>query len=317
MTTTAVGTVTATIDGQEVTVPLGSTILDACRRVGKDIPTLCYGPTLTPANVCRVCMVEVEGSRVLVPSCSRRLDEGMVIHTDTDRAGHSRKLVMELLGSASELDRADDQVQDWMRGHQADPSRFGPPEGETPRETPTPGHHHSPLVGQAATVAEPAKVEDDLYVRDYSRCILCYKCVDACGEQHQNTFAISVAGRGFDSHISTEFDVPLPGSACVYCGNCIAVCPTGALEGKIAWDMKEAGSWDQARQKVTRTVCSYCGVGCNLDVHTQDGRIVDVRSPLDHEVTLGNLCIKGRFGWMYVHSGVEPSTEEGGEDALL
>ena len=116
---------------------------------------------------------------------------------------------------------------------------------------------------------------------------------------------------------STEFDVPLPGSACVYCGNCIAVCPTGALEGKIAWDMKEAGSWDQARQKVTRTVCSYCGVGCNLDVHTQDGRIVDVRSPLDHEVTLGNLCIKGRFGWMYVHSGVEPSTEEGVEDALL
>ena len=98
---------------------------------------------------------------------------------------------------------------------------------------------------RAATVAEPAKVEDELYVRDYSRCILCYKCVDACGEQHQNTFAISVAGRGFDARISTEFDVALPGSACVYCGNCIAVCPTGALEGKIAWDMKEAGTWDE------------------------------------------------------------------------
>jgi predicted molibdopterin-dependent oxidoreductase YjgC len=145
-------------------------------------------------------------------------------------------------------------------------------------------------------------VEDDLYVRDYSRCILCYKCVDACGEQHQNSFAIAVAGRGFDAHISTEFDVDLPGSACVYCGNCIAVCPTGALEGKIAWDMKEAGRWEESSQEVTRTVCSYCGVGCNLDVHTQDGRIVDVTSPLDHEVTLGNLCIKGRFGWMYVYS---------------
>jgi predicted molibdopterin-dependent oxidoreductase YjgC len=138
-------------------------------------------------------------------------------------------------------------------------------------------------------------------VRDYSRCILCYKCVDACGDQHQNTFAISVAGRGFDSHISTEFDVALPQSACVYCGNCIAVCPTGALEGKIAWDMKEAGTWDESHQEVTRTVCSYCGVGCNLDVHTQDGRIVDVTSPLDHSVTHGNLCIKGRFGWMYVY----------------
>ncbi len=152
----------------------------------------------------------------------------------------------------------------------------------------------------AANVAEPAKVEDELYVRDYGRCILCYKCVDACGEQHQNTFAIAVAGRGFDSTISTEFDVALPGSACVYCGNCIAVCPTGALEGKIAWDMKEARTWDVDAQEVTRTVCSYCGVGCNLDLHIQDGRIVDVTSPLDHPVTAGNLCIKGRFGWTYI-----------------
>jgi predicted molibdopterin-dependent oxidoreductase YjgC len=189
-----------------------------------------------------------------------------------------------------------------MESHRADPSRFGPGEGEKERERPAPGHHHSPSTDHAATVAEPPKVEDELYVRDYGRCILCYKCVDACGDQHQNTFAISVAGRGFDAHISTEFDVPLPGSACVYCGNCIAVCPTGALEGKIAWDMKEAGTWDESKQEVTRTVCSYCGVGCNLDVHTQDGRIVDVDSPLDHEVTLGNLCIKGRFGWMYIYS---------------
>jgi predicted molibdopterin-dependent oxidoreductase YjgC len=227
----------------------------------------------------------------------------MVINTGTERAGHSRRLVMELLGSASELDRVDDQVHGWMETHEADVSRFGPVEGETPREAPSPGHHQPPSLDRAASVAEPAKVEDDLYVRDYGRCILCYKCVDACGDQHQNTFAIAVAGRGFDSHISTEFDVALPGSACVYCGNCIAVCPTGALEGKIAWDMKEAGTWDESAQEVTRTVCSYCGVGCNLDIHTQDGSIVDVRSPLDHEVTLGNLCIKGRFGWMYIYSG--------------
>jgi predicted molibdopterin-dependent oxidoreductase YjgC len=152
-------------------------------------------------------------------------------------------------------------------------------------------------------VAEPAKVEDDLYVRDYGRCILCYRCVDACGVEHQNTFAIAVAGRGFDARISTEFDVILPDSACVYCGNCIAVCPTGALAGKIEWDMREAGTWDESSQEVTRTVCSYCGVGCNLDLHTQDGRIVSVTSPHDHDVTLGNLCIKGRFGWMYVSSG--------------
>ena len=295
--------VTATINGQNVTVADGATILQACREAGLDLPTLCYGPTLTPANACRVCVVEVEGSRTLVPSCSRALEDGMVINTETDRAGRSRQLVMELLGSASELDRSGDQVLRWMESHQADVTRFGEPAPPSPRARPTPGHHHEPSLDRAASVAEPAKVEDELYVRDYERCILCYKCVDACGEQHQNTFAIAVAGRGFDSRISTEFDVALPGSACVYCGNCIAVCPTGALEGKIAWDMKEAGTWDESQQEVTRTVCSYCGVGCNLDIHTQEGRIVDVTSPLDHEVTLGNLCIKGRFGWSYVNSG--------------
>ncbi len=274
--------VTATINGRALTVDDGSTILEACRQVGLDIPTLCYGETITPANACRVCMVEVEGSRTLVPSCSRIVEDGMVINTENDRAEHSRKLVMELLGSASELDRSSSEVGGWIEAYGADTTRFGP---------------------EAATVAKPVKVEDDLYVRDYGRCILCYKCVDACGVDHQNTFAIAVAGRGFDAHISTEFDVALPDSACVYCGNCIAVCPTGALEGKIAWDMKEAGTWDESAQDVTRTVCSYCGVGCNLDIHTQDGQIVDVTSPLDHEVTLGNLCIKGRFGWTYVSSG--------------
>lgn len=305
-------TVSATIDGREITVAAGATILSACREAGIDLPTLCFGETLAPANACRVCMVEVEGSRTLVPSCSRALEDAMVIRTGTERAEHSRKLVMELLGSASELDRSGDQVAKWMDSHGADGRRFGEPATAKPRVSPIPGHHDAPNPGSAATVAEPAKVEDDLYVRDYERCILCYKCVDACGSQHQNSFAIAVAGRGFDSRISTEFDVALPGSACVYCGNCIAVCPTGALEGKIAWDMKEAGTWDESSQEVTRTVCSYCGVGCNLDIHTQDGHIVDVTSPLDHEVTLGNLCIKGRFGWSYVKSGVDSRPKAGG-----
>ena len=286
--------VTATINGEQVTVADGSSILEACRKTDNDIPTLCYGETITPANACRVCMVEVEGSRTLVPSCSRVLEDGMVIKTTTDRAEHSRKLVMELLGSASELDRSGTQVDAWFDEYRADPSRFSTRFGP-----------------DVATVAKPAKIEDELYVRDYERCILCYKCVDACGVDHQNTFAIAVAGRGFDANISTEFDVALPGSACVYCGNCIAVCPTGALEGKIAWDMKEAGTWDESSQEVTRTVCSYCGVGCNLDIHTQDGHIVDVTSPMDHSVTLGNLCIKGRFGWAYVSATAVSSSVPG------
>jgi predicted molibdopterin-dependent oxidoreductase YjgC len=213
---------------------------------------------------------------------------------------HSRRLVMELLDSASELDRAGAQLEGWMAVADVRHNQFGARAPSSPRDAPTPGHHHPPGLDRASSVAEPAKIEDDLYVRDYARCILCYRCVDACGVEHQNTFAIAVAGRGFEARISTEFDVRLPDSACVYCGNCIAVCPTGALVGKIEFDMRSSGTWDESRQEVTRTVCSYCGVGCNLDLHTQDGRIVDVTSPHDHDVTLGNLCVKGRFGWQYV-----------------
>jgi predicted molibdopterin-dependent oxidoreductase YjgC len=139
-------------------------------------------------------------------------------------------------------------------------------------------------------------------VRDYSRCILCYKCVSACGEDHQNTFAIAVAGRGFDAHISTELDVALPESACVYCGNCIAVCPTGALMSVAEYEKRQAGTWDEANETVVSTVCPYCGVGCNLELHVQENAVVNVTSPHDHDVTEGNLCIKGRFGYQHVQN---------------
>jgi NADP-reducing hydrogenase subunit HndD len=150
-------------------------------------------------------------------------------------------------------------------------------------------------------VSQPTKIDNDLYVRDYSKCILCYKCVEACGEDAQNTFAIAVAGRGFDARISTEQAVPLPESACVYCGNCIGVCPTGALMAKPEYDMRAAGTWDPSAQTVTTTICPYCGVGCALDLHVQDDRILKVTSPLDSSATDGHLCIKGRFGFEFVN----------------
>jgi predicted molibdopterin-dependent oxidoreductase YjgC len=267
-----------TVDGAPVRVTEGSTILDACKRAGIETPTLCYGDTLTPVNVCRVCVVELEGSRTLVPACSRKVEEGMVVHTDSERVRTSRRLVMELLGSSVDLSLAPD-AQRYIEQYGAQPDRFGP---------------------DAATVAQDVKVDNDLYVRDYSRCILCYRCVEACGVDHQNTFAIHVAGRGFGAHISTELDVPLPDSACVYCGNCIAVCPTGALMAKREYDLRQAGEWDESRQTEVTTVCPYCGVGCNLELHVQDGAIVKVTSPDDHDVTRGNLCIKGRFGFEFV-----------------
>jgi len=281
--------VTVAIDGREVTVSDGATILDACRAAGVDTPTLCFLETLTPVNTCRVCVVEVEGARALVPACSRRAETDMKISTDSERVRHSRRMVLEFLGSSVDLSLASAEVHGWMDSYGADPARY-------------PG---------AETVEQPAKIQDDLYVRDYAKCILCYKCVQACGVEAQNTFAIVVAGRGFDARIATEYDVTLPDSACVYCGNCIGVCPTGALVFKTEFDMRQEGTWDESRQSVTRTVCAYCGVGCNLDLHVQDNRIVKVTSPLDHDVTHGHLCVKGRFGWRHVQAGLDEAERAG------
>jgi predicted molibdopterin-dependent oxidoreductase YjgC len=268
------------IDGNAVTVADGATILDACRAKGVDTPTLCYLENLTPVNVCRVCVVELEGARALVPACSRKAENGMKVRTDSERVRLSRKMVLEFLASSVDVSLASD-MQLQMKRYGARPDRYGP---------------------QAQAVAQPVKIDNNLYVRDYSKCILCYKCVEACGTDAQNTFAIAVAGRGFEAHISTEQDVPLPDSACVYCGNCIGVCPTGALMFKSEFDMRESGTWDESRQVVKDTICAYCGVGCTLTVHAQDGQIVKVSSPLDHDVTSGHLCIKGRFGWQFVGS---------------
>jgi predicted molibdopterin-dependent oxidoreductase YjgC len=300
-----------TVDGATVAVPAGSTILDACRQQGIDTPTLCYAENLTPVNVCRVCVVEVAGSRVLVPACSRKVEAGMEVETDSDRVRLSRKVVLELLGSSVDMGLAgpaepDGSMAVYLERYGADPARFGPPApvaGADQRDAHEAGHHQAPPGDElAATVAQPVKVDNGLYVRDYSRCILCYKCVEACGEGAQNTFAIAVAGRGFDARISTESAVPLPESACVYCGNCIGVCPTGALMFKSEFDMREAGTWDETAQAVTDTICPYCGVGCALSVHVQDDRIVKVTSPLESTVTNGHLCIKGRFGFEFVNS---------------
>ena len=292
------------LNGEEVVAREGETILQVCQEQGIDIPTLCWERTLTPVNACRVCVCEVKGSRTLVPSCARKVEAGMEIETHSERVNHSRKMILEFLASSVDLSTTP-RVAEWIEEYGADPSRYGPPapaasEGE--RDGLPTGHHHPPDGETAATVHQPVKIDNDLYVRDYSKCILCYKCVEACGPDWQNTFAIAVAGRGFDARISTEFDTPLPDSACVYCGNCIAVCPTGALMFKSEYDRRESGTWDESAQRRTTTICTFCGVGCNVVLHEQDGEIVKVTSPLDHEITRGNLCIKGRFGFQFVQN---------------
>jgi predicted molibdopterin-dependent oxidoreductase YjgC len=288
-----------TVDGRSVMVPEGSTLLTACAAAGIETPTLCYLETLTPVNVCRVCVVEVEGSRTLVPACSRQVEAGMTVRSDSERVRHSRRMVLELLASSVDLALAP-AAGDYLRRYGARPERYGRPLPAHDRDQAPAGHHEPPTVDGAATVQQPAKLDNELFMRDYSRCILCYKCVEACGLDAQNTFAISVAGRGFDARISTEFDTGLTDSACVFCGNCIGVCPTGALMFKSEFDLRQADRWDETKQTQTDTICSFCGVGCALTLHVQDNQIVKVTSPLDHSVTSGHLCIKGRFGWEFV-----------------
>jgi predicted molibdopterin-dependent oxidoreductase YjgC len=294
--------VSLTIDGKAVSVPEGTTILGAAATQGTTIPTLCYLETLKPVNVCRLCVVELQGARVLVPACSRAVEPGMVVLTRSPRVVAARRLVLEFLASSVDL-----STTPGMAGLLAEygcaPERYGPPEPAghgAARDHALPGHHAPPDPAYAATVAQPVRVDNELYVRDYKKCVLCYKCVEACGPDHQNTFAIAVAGRGFDARISTEFAVPLPGSACVYCGNCIAVCPTGALMAKREHDLRDAGEWHETAQTTERTICPYCGVGCTLTLHVQDNEIVKATSPFDNDITRGNLCIKGRFGWTFV-----------------
>ncbi|MBI3789496.1 MAG: (2Fe-2S)-binding protein [Gemmatimonadetes bacterium] len=296
--------VACTINGQPVEVEQGTTILAAAKTIGVRVPTLCLLETLTPVNACRLCVVEVKGARVLAPACARAVEACMEIATDSPRVHLTRKLVLEMLASSVDLSAAPDLVA-LLDEYGARPGRFGPKAPAAPagaRHAAIAGHHEPPDVRYAATVAEPPTVDNELYVRDYAKCVLCYKCVEACGTDHQNTFAIAVAGRGFDAHISTELAVPLPDSACVYCGNCIAVCPTGALVGRREYDLRAEGNWHPEAQSATDTICPYCGVGCTLTLHVQDGEIVKATSPMDNTITMGNLCLKGRFGWRFVQS---------------
>jgi predicted molibdopterin-dependent oxidoreductase YjgC len=269
--------VEVTLNGATVQAHADATILDVCRSADVDIPTMCFLETLSPFNSCRLCVVDVTGSRTLVPSCSRIVENGMEITTESERITDTRRTLYELYAATVDLSLADAETKNWMSKYDVDSDRFGRYE---PHRT--------------------VKIQDDLYIRDYDKCVMCYRCVAACGADAQNTFAIDVAGRGLSSTISTEYDVALPDSACVYCGNCIGVCPTGALMFKSEYDMREAGTWDEDRQSITTTICSFCGVGCNLELHVQDNRVVKVTSPIDHDVTDGHLCIKGRFGYAYL-----------------
>lgn len=200
--------VTLTIDGREVTVPEGTTLLDAAARLGIDIPAICYHPHLTANGLCRVCSVDA-GGRVQAAACVTKCQDGMEVQTQSPDVLRARRTILELLASAVDLSEAP-EIREMMEDLEADASRFS---GGDPRTSP---------------------IYDDnpFYLRDYNQCINCWRCVQVCADDAQFAYALSFDGRGFQTRIGTFMGDGMMDTTCVFCGQCVGVCPTGALKAK-------------------------------------------------------------------------------------
>jgi NADH dehydrogenase/NADH:ubiquinone oxidoreductase subunit G len=213
---TPTSSVSFTLNGQTVHAPAGSTLLEAARAAGVDIPTICYHPTLTVNAVCRLCTVEVAGARTLQPACAVPVRPDMVVNTETERVNTARRVILELLASTVELHEAP-EIQDYIERYGADVAAFS-----------------------GARRRQFDLLDDNpFYVRDYSQCVMCWRCIQVCAEDVQYTFALTWGSRGLGSHVATFFDEDMPDTTCVFCGNCVGVCPTGALKGKVEFVMEQ------------------------------------------------------------------------------
>ena len=210
---------TLTIDGQEISVEQGKTLLDAARENGVDIPTICFHEATSANGLCRMCVVEVEGMRVLQPACIVQAANNMKIQTRSEKVVRSRKTILEMLDSTMDLSEAA-EIQVMMKDYSVEPNRF--PDAER---------------------RESEVIDDNpMYIRDYSKCLLCWRCVQVCAEDAQYTFAINFDGRGFETQIGTFFDKTIPETSCVLCGQCVGVCPTGALKQKREYLLEQGMS---------------------------------------------------------------------------
>lgn len=206
--------ITITLNGQSVRVPGGSTLLQVAQQAGVDIPTICYHPNLTPNAVCRLCAVEVVGSRNLQPACVVPVRPDMIVNTETDRVRTARRVLLELLASTVDLHAAP-EIQAAMTRCGAEATRFA---GGERRQF-------------------PVLDDNPFYVRDYSQCVMCWRCIQVCADDVQYTYALTWGGRGIGSHVATFFGEDMPDTTCVFCGNCVGVCPTSALQGKVEFEL--------------------------------------------------------------------------------
>jgi predicted molibdopterin-dependent oxidoreductase YjgC len=267
-----------TIDNQRIQTDPGKTILQAALEGGINIPILCHHPALPPEGACRICLVEIEQQRALQPACTFPATEGLVVHTRSSKVVEARKFVLELLLSDHPFDcMTCDATGSCLLQDLA--YEYGV------RAEVAPGRRHQYLVD-----------DPNPFIRvDRNKCILCRRCVRACSYIN-GVEAISVVYRGFDARIAFGTDSFMAESACEFCGSCVTVCPTGALYPKLS--IGQGRAWQVER---TQTVCSYCGVGCQLILEVRDNRIVKVESAWEGPANHGWTCVKGRFGYDYVH----------------
>ncbi|MFH0768869.1 MAG: 2Fe-2S iron-sulfur cluster-binding protein [Chloroflexota bacterium] len=285
-----------TIDDKLVEATPGMTVLEAAKKAGVYIPTLCYHPSLTPYGGCRLCVVEIEKMRGLPTACTTPATDGMVVKTNTPQLQESRRGVLELILS----EHPHYCLDCWRR------ERCGP--SDICLRSPTvsvrcvtcPNNQRCELqqVADYVGVTEstlpytfkelPVHTEDPFFDRDYNLCILCGRCVRVCQEV-RGAAAIAFTFRGSQALVGTAFDRPLQDSGCQFCGACVDACPTGAL-------MERSIKWQPAAERQVLTTCPYCGVGCQLVLQLKDDKIIEVIPQQENEVNRGQACVKGRFG---------------------
>lgn len=211
-----------TIDDIPVSVPPDTTVLQAAQEAGVDIPVLCYFAHTTANGLCRLCVVNVEGRRGMQAACVTQVSPDMVVHTRTPEVERARRTILEMLAVTVDLSESP-ELQSMLFEYDARPERFG-----------------------GAKERKPELIDDNpVYLRDYAKCVMCWRCIQVCAEDAQYAYALTWGGRGFDSHVTTFFEKPLPQTSCVFCGQCVQVCPTGALKGKREYLLEQGVSPEQ------------------------------------------------------------------------
>ena len=265
--------VNLTIDGKTIEVKEGTSVLNAARTAGIEIPTLCDHPQLIPYGGCRLCLVEIEGARTLQPSCTMPVNNNMVVHTDTEKVREARKFVLTMIFSE--------------RNHFCPYCQVSGGDCELQNSAYAEGMTHWPI--QPNWKPFPVDASHPYIIMENNRCILCRRCVRACGELVGN-FTLGFEERGADSALVADLGLPLGESSCIGCGTCVQICPTGALIDR--WSAYQGKETDV---EITKTICQGCSVGCGLEVLTRDNRLVRIEGDWDAEINGGLLCDVGRF----------------------